>query len=113
MGDPLFERVRSSGNRIAIDGFVRDIPMSQKHTTWNVLSELERSLPKLSGLPIRFVWGMRDWCFRPECMERMNLAWPNATRRKLDDVGHYVMEEASAEVLEELQKLMDENVDRQ
>ena len=103
----------SPKNRVAIDGFVRDIPMTPKHSTWNVLVELERNLPKLSGLPIRFVWGMRDWCFRPECMERMNLAWPNATRRELDDVGHYVMEEASAEVLEELQKLMAHNVDRQ
>ncbi len=103
----------SPKNRVAIDGFVRDIPMTPKHSTWNVLVELERNLPKLSGLPIRFVWGMRDWCFRPECMERLNLAWPNATRRELDDVGHYVMEEASAEVLEELQKLMAHNVDRQ
>ena len=111
--DGLLAPYDSPQHRIAIDGFVRDIPMSKKHPTWKVLMELERNLPKLSGLPIRFVWGMRDWCFRPECMERMNLAWPNATRRELDDVGHYVMEEASAEVLEELQKLLDEHVDRQ
>lgn len=36
-------------------------------------------------------------------MERMARAWPNATRRELADVGHYVMEEAYAEVLEELE----------
>ena len=97
----------SPKNRVAIDGFVRDIPMSPKQLTWNVLMQLERDLPKLSGLPIRFVWGMRDWCFRPECMERMNLAWPDATRRELTDVGHYVMEEAPREVLEELQRLLE------
>ena len=97
----------SPKNRVAIDGFVRDIPMSPKQLTWNVLMQLERDLPKLSGLPIRFVWGMRDWCFRPECMERMNLAWPDATRRELSDVGHYVMEEAPREVLEELQSLLE------
>lgn len=99
-------------NRVAIDGFVRDIPMSPKHATWEVLVQLEKNLPKLKELPIEFVWGMRDWCFRPECMERMNLAWPNATRRELADVGHYVMEEASAEVLAELRKLVDGNVGR-
>ena len=104
--DGLLAPYDSPRNRVAIDGFVRDIPMSPKHPTWNVLMQLERDLPKLSGLPIRFVWGMRDWCFRPECMERMNLAWPNATRRELKDVGHYVMEEAPTEVLEELKKLV-------
>lgn len=102
----------SPRNRIAIDGFVRDIPTSPEHPTWNVLMRLESNLPRLSGLPIRFVWGMRDWCFRPECMERLNLAWPNASRRELMDVGHYVMEEASTEVLEELQKMVDDDVGR-
>ncbi len=105
--DGLLAPYDSPRHRVAIDGFVKDIPMSPKHSTWNVLLQLERNLPKLSSLPIRFVWGMRDWCFLPECMERMNLAWPNATRRELKDVGHYVMEEASLEVLEELQRLMD------
>ena len=105
--DGLLAPYDSPKNRVAIDGFVRDIPMTLKHPTWNVLMQLERDLPKLSGLPIRFVWGMRDWCFRPECMERMNLAWPDATRRELTDVGHYVMEEAPREVLEELQRLLE------
>jgi len=105
--DGLLAPYDSPKNRVAIDGFVRDIPMSLKHPTWNILMQLERDLPKLSGLPIRFVWGMRDWCFRPECMERMNLAWPNATRRELTDVGHYVMEEAPTEVMEELNRLLD------
>ena len=105
--DGLLAPYDSPKNRVAIDGFVRDIPMSPKHPTWNVLLQLERDLPKLNGLPIRFVWGMRDWCFRPDCMERLNLAWPDATRRILSDVGHYVMEEAPTEVIEELQRLLD------
>jgi cis-3-alkyl-4-acyloxetan-2-one decarboxylase len=110
--DGLLAPYDSYRNRVAIDGFVRDIPMSPKHATWDVLVQLEKNLPKLKELPIEFVWGMRDWCFRPECMERMNLAWPNATRRELGDVGHYVMEEASAEVLEELRKLVNGDVGR-
>jgi len=110
--DGLLAPYDSPRNRVAIDSFVRDIPMSPQHPTYEVLMELERNLPKLSKLPIRFVWGMQDWCFRPECMERMNLAWPNAMRRELADVGHYVMEEAPTEVIEELQKMASQNVDR-
>jgi haloalkane dehalogenase len=96
----------SPRHRVAIDGFVRDIPMSKNHPTWKVLEQLEKNLPQLRHLPVRFVWGMRDWCFRPECMERMNAVWPDATRRELNDVGHYVMEEAPDEVLEELGYLL-------
>lgn len=110
--DGLLAPYDSFDNRVAIDGFVRDIPMSEKHPTWSALADLERSLPSLSKLPIRFLWGMKDWCFRPECMERMQLAWPAATRRELSDVGHYVLEEAPSEVLEELQKMVNGHVDR-
>ena len=85
-------------NRIAIDRFVKDIPMSRKHPTWEVLNDIELSLPKLATRPTSFVWGMRDWCFRPECLERLRRAFPDATVQQLSDVGHYVMEEAPEEV---------------
>lgn len=104
--DGLLAPYDSPYNRVAIDRFVHDIPLTSDHPTWKVLEQLERDLPKLAHLPIRFVWGMKDWCFVPMCMERMNNCWPNATRRELSDVGHYVMEEASVEVLEELEKLV-------
>jgi haloalkane dehalogenase len=96
----------SPAHRIAIDRFVQDIPMKPSHRTYQVLEQLEKRLPELANKRIHFVWGMKDWCFRSECMERMAKAWPNATRRELADVGHYVMEEAPSEVCEELAKLL-------
>lgn len=96
----------SPAHRIAIDHFVRDIPMSKSHKTYKVLEKLESNLKLLQHLPIRFVWGMKDWCFTSECMDRMKFAWPNAVRCELDDVGHYVMEEAPEEVARELDLLM-------
>jgi len=93
-------------HRIAIDRFVQDIPLSPNHPTWSVLEKLEQDLPNLRQLPIHFVWGMRDWCFRPECMERLQMAFPDATRLELQDVGHYVMEEASHEVVTELKRFV-------
>lgn len=93
-------------NRIAIDRFVQDIPMTRSHKTFGVLEALEKRLPELSGKRIHFVWGMKDWCFRPECMERLSISWPDATRCELADVGHYVMEEAPEEVVRELAWLL-------
>jgi len=89
---------RTPADRIAIDRFVQDIPMQKNHRTWEVLAQLERDLSKLSMKPTTMVWGMKDWCFRPECLERLSEHLPQAKIQKLEDVGHYVMEEAPMEV---------------
>jgi haloalkane dehalogenase len=91
-------------HRIAIDRFVHDIPMNPKHRTYGVLERLERNLGVLAHKPIHFVWGMKDWCFVPKCMDRLNEHWPHATREELRDVGHYVMEEAPEEVGSAIEK---------
>ena len=104
--DGLLYPYRTPADRIAIDRFVQDIPMSRKHRTYSVLERLEEQLPTLASKPTRIVWGAKDWCFRMECLDRLKLAFPNANVRELSDVGHYVMEEASAEVVEELNGLL-------
>ena len=96
----------SPANRVGIDMFVRDIPLSGRHRTHRVLKDLEKGLPELSHLPIQLVWGMKDWCFRPECLRRFQSVWPHAISHELTDVGHYVMEEAPQEVLAALRKIL-------
>jgi haloalkane dehalogenase len=85
--------------RVAIDGFIRDIPLSPRHPTWGLLARIEAGLPALAEWPILLVWGMKDWCFRPECLRRLAAVWPAAEVHALADCGHYVMEEAPHEVV--------------
>jgi haloalkane dehalogenase len=80
--------------RAAVYQFVLDIPASPEHPTWNTLGSIEYRLPELAKLPAMLVWGMRDWCFTPECLDRFAAAWPRAQVRRLDDVGHWVVEDA-------------------
>jgi haloalkane dehalogenase len=87
-------------DRVGIDSFVRDIPFSERHPTDGVLRQLENDLGKLSHLPKLLVWGMRDWCFRPECLDRFLRHWPDATAVRIADAGHYVIEDAPRETLE-------------
>lgn len=93
-------------NRIAIDRFVRDIPTRRTQTTWQLLESIESNCSMLVHHPVTLLWGMKDWCFRPECLERLQRLFPQARVRQLEDVGHYVMEEAPDEVLEELDKML-------
>jgi haloalkane dehalogenase len=89
-------------NRVAIDAFVRDIPMSRRHPTFAALQTLEARLRDLKRFPALLVWGMQDWCFRPECLRRFQQAWPAAETLEISDAGHYVMEDAPEETLERI-----------
>ena len=81
-------------NRIAIDQFVRDIPFSRRHGTWAELERIEQGLPQLAHLPTAMIWGMQDWCFRPECLQRLHASFPDADVHQLPQAGHYVLEDA-------------------
>ena len=87
-------------NRVAIDAFVRDIPFSRKGATFDTLQQLESDLPSLSNLPSLLIWGMKDWCFRPECLRRLQQVWPSAEAMEIADAGHYVIEDAPTETLD-------------
>jgi len=93
-------------NRVAIDAFVRDIPTSKTHPTYETLAKLESDLPSLSDIPSLLVWGMKDWCFRPECLHRFETAWPDAKTVKLSDAGHYVIEDAPEETLSAIESFL-------
>jgi pimeloyl-ACP methyl ester carboxylesterase len=87
----------SWANRRAVYGFVKDIPTSPRDATWQTLAGIERQLPTLADRPALLVWGMRDWCFRPDCLARFEAAWPAAEVHRLADVGHWVLEDAAEE----------------
>ena len=85
-------------NRVAIYNFVKDIPLSRNHRTWSVLEKIESGLQSVADWPILMMWGMKDWCFRPECLDRLTEHWPAAEVHKIADAGHYVIEDAAEKV---------------
>lgn len=93
-------------SRIAIARFVQDIPRRKSQATWQVLTNIENGLGLFADRPVRIVWGMKDWCFRPECLERLEQLLPQAHVTRLSDVGHYVMEEAPDEVIAQLRQAL-------
>ncbi len=84
----------SWANRVAIDAFVKDIPAHGGHPTWKLLEKIERDLRLLDDKPAMFIWGMRDWCFTPMCLERLLESLPAAEVHRLEDASHYVVEDA-------------------
>ena len=101
----------SWGNRAAVYAFVCDIPSpyprgrlstnesTSRRNASTLLAEIERKLPMFANRPTCLIWGMQDWCFRPDCLERFIEAWPAADVHRLADVGHWVVEDAPQEAL--------------
>ena len=89
----------SWANRVGVAGFVRDIPFTKRHPTWSTLADIEDRLPTLADRPIQLIWGMRDWCFDASCLERFEEIFPAAQTHRLDNAGHYVVEDASDKIV--------------
>lgn len=89
---------RSWSDRVGVHRFVQDIPASLRHPTYQTLAEIENRLPRLADRPFQFIWGMRDWCFRPDCLDKFLSIIPAAEVHRLADAGHWVVEDASEEV---------------
>jgi pimeloyl-ACP methyl ester carboxylesterase len=96
------------GNRRAVYGFVRDIPTGPRDSTWQTLTEIESGLPMFADRPAALIWGMRDWCFRPDCLDRFMEVWPQAEVHRLADVGHWVLEDAPDEALAHVERFLAE-----
>jgi haloalkane dehalogenase len=93
-------------NRIAIDRFVKDIPTSPQQETWQELARIEAGLKSLATSPRLLIWGMRDWCFRPECLTRLLEHWPTAEVERYEDCGHYVIEDAHERIIPRLRQFL-------
>jgi haloalkane dehalogenase len=110
----------SWNHRRAVYGFVKDIPNPRydflisesdlppalENSTWGTLFRIEDSLPNVADRPACLIWGMRDWCFRPDCLDRFLVAWPQSEVHRLADVGHWVVEDAPDEALTIVQKFL-------
>ncbi len=94
-------------NRVAVDRFVQDIPLSQRHPTWQTLKIIEAGLPFLANRPICILWGMRDWCFTEVCLSRFRDLFPEAEVHCLPEAGHWLVEDAPDEVLDRLRSFLE------
>lgn len=97
----------SWANRVAVQRFVEDIPLSPRHPSYDTLLGIERGLESLRHLPVLLAWGMRDWCFTPYFLERFREFFPAATVRRYDDAGHFVMEDARERLIADVAEFID------
>ncbi len=92
---------------MAIDRFVKDIPLRRGHPSYPTLAGIEAGLAQFSHRPIFLVWGMRDWCFTPRYLDRFLEYFPGAEVHRLADAGHYVVEDAHERIVPLVEKFLE------
>jgi haloalkane dehalogenase len=103
----LLAPYRSWRDREAIYRFVRDIPLSPRHPSYRTLAEIECGLSRFRQCPVCLIWGMRDWCFPLEFLERFAEVFPQAEVHRLWDAGHYVVEDAHERIVPIVEGFLD------
>jgi haloalkane dehalogenase len=90
----------SWANRAAVYRFVQDIPLRPSHPSYQTLLDIENGLAQFRGHPVCFIWGMKDWCFTPWFLEKFREFLPQAEVHKIEDAGHYVVQDSPEQVIE-------------
>jgi len=82
-------------NRAAIFGFVKDIPLSAKHPSYQTLTDIEDGLVNLraKNIPMLIIWGGKDFCFNDHFYQEWRRRFPQASCHYLKNCGHYILED--------------------
>jgi pimeloyl-ACP methyl ester carboxylesterase len=101
----------SWANRVAVDRFVKDIPLKESHPSWPTLVEVEKGLEQFQQHPMLLVWGEKDWCFTTAFLDEFERRFPQAETLRIPDAGHYVFEDAPEVFLPKLREFLSEQRD--
>lgn len=99
----------SYANRVAVLRFIQDIPVHPRHPSYGLLQSIERGLAQFKHHPMLIMWGGKDPVFTEPFLESWRERFPVATVRRIDDAGHYVVEDAYERVLPWIHEFLESN----
>jgi pimeloyl-ACP methyl ester carboxylesterase len=95
---------QSWADRVAVDAFVKDIPMEEAHPSRTALEKTAGGISRFRDHPVLIVWGGRDFCFDDAFYAEWRARLPDSDAVYLADAGHYVIDDARDEVLPRIAK---------
>ena len=87
-------------NRIATLRFVQDIPLGPLDPSWPTVERTAARLDRFADTPVLVCWGARDFVFDDHFLDEWRRRWPHARVHRFAEGGHYILEDATEEVIE-------------
>jgi pimeloyl-ACP methyl ester carboxylesterase len=85
-------------HRRAVLRFVQDIPLRSGDPGFEILTEVGAKLSQFDDRPVLICWGLRDFVFDEHFLRVWEQKLPHAAVHRFQDAGHYVLEDAGAEI---------------
>ena len=96
----------SWANRISTLRFVQDIPLKAGDRNYQLVSDIAASLEQFKSLPMMICWGLQDFVFDKAFLDEWKRRFPDAAVHEFTDCGHYILEDASDEVVAHIREFM-------
>jgi haloalkane dehalogenase len=93
-------------DRLATLRFVQDIPLRPGDRGYDIVSDTAARLDELSDLPALVCWGGKDFVFDHHFLEEWQRIYPNAEVHNFADCGHWILEDASEEIIPLIRKFL-------
>jgi haloalkane dehalogenase len=92
--------------RIATLRFVQDIPLRPGERGYDIVSDTAARLDEFSDRPVLVCWGDKDFVFDHHFLEEWLRIYPDAEVHRFPDSGHYILEDASEEIIPLIRKFL-------
>ena len=89
----------SWNDRIATLRFVQDIPLKPGDRGYDIVSDTAAQLDVFRDRPVLVCWGDKDFVFDRHFLDQWQRFYPDAEIHRYPDCGHYILEDASEEVI--------------
>jgi haloalkane dehalogenase len=89
----------SWSDRIATLRFVQDIPLRPGEPGYDIVSDTAARLEVFRDRPVLICWGDKDFVFDHHFLAEWQRILPDADVHRFADCGHYILEDASEEVI--------------
>jgi haloalkane dehalogenase len=89
----------SWAHRVAVLRFVQDIPLRPGDRSYELVHSVQDGLGRFRGVPMLICWGQKDFVFDRHFLAEWRRRFPAAEAHAFPDAGHFVLEDAGAEVL--------------
>jgi cis-3-alkyl-4-acyloxetan-2-one decarboxylase len=96
-------------NRISTLRFVQDIPLFPSDKSYQLVTDISDSLVHFQKVPTIICWGMKDFVFDKHFLDIWKEKMPHAKVNEFSDCGHYILEDASEQVIPLIETFMAKN----
>lgn len=96
----------SWANRLATLRFVQDIPLQAGDPGFDIVEATKAKLGLFAKTPTLIAWGGKDFVFDDQFLAEWRRLLPAARVIYLADAGHYVLEDAAAELIPQIKQFV-------